>query len=149
MSLDTEKWVEWKSFSVLTGNEVPDEGRFYTLERSVTSGCHFPTMGICPFLPQPRGVNPDCLWDPLAVHNPGISPLRETQGGAKAAGPFRSSGFVFPFPEDPLGEPLQFALGFSAVKRAHGAFGGVINGWQPQPCPQPPPHSHRRGKAQA
>lgn len=49
----------------------------------------------------------------------------------------RSSGFVFPLPEDALGESLQFALGFSAARRAHGAFGEDINGLQP--CPQPPP----------
>lgn len=54
----------------------------------------------------------------------------------------RSSGFVFPLPEDALGESLQFPLGFSAARRAHGAFGEDINGWQPAalssaPSPQP------------
>lgn len=80
-------------------------------------------------------MNPSCLWDLLVVDNPGTSPLWETQGGAKAAGPSGSSGFVFPLPEDALGEPVQFALGFSAARRARGAFGEDINGWQPAALP--------------
>lgn len=130
--LEIEEWVEKKSFGVLTGNEVPDEDGFYTLGRNVTSGCHLPwavAMGICPCL-----LNPCFLWDPLAVDNPGMSP----QGGAKAAGSPRNSRFVFPLPEDALGESLQFALGFSAVRRARGAFGEGIHGWQPAALPSAP-----------
>lgn len=51
----------------------------------------------------------------------------------------RSSGFVFPLPEDALGESLQFALGFSAARRAHGAFGEDISGWQPAALSSPQP----------
>lgn len=87
----------------------------------------------------PQGVNSGCLWGLwLSLDNPGMSPLWGAQGGAEAASPLRSSGFVFPLPEDALGGPLQFALGFSTAQKAHGAFGEDINGWQPAALPSAP-----------
>lgn len=93
----------------------------------------FPPWGFSQPCQSP--VNPHCFWDPLVVDNPGMSQLWEAQGGAKAADPSRSSRFVFPLPEDALGEPLQIALGFPTVRRARGAFGEAINGWQPAALP--------------
>lgn len=143
MPLEIEEGAERKSLRVLTENEVPDEDGFYTLERNITCGCLLPravAMGICPSL-----LNPTYLWDPLAVDDPGMSPLWEAQRGAKATGPPGSSRFVFPLPEDALGESLQFALGSSAARRAHGAFGEDINGWQPAALPSAPsPQPHER-----
>lgn len=76
--LEIEEGAERKSLGVLTGNGVPDEDGFYTLERNITCGCLLPwavAMGICPSL-----LNPTYLWDPLAVDDPGMSPLWEAQG---------------------------------------------------------------------